>query len=648
MNRQILALALVAALSAPVAGYAKKNEAKDPILMTVKDIKVPLSEFVYLYNKNKSQQHDTLTVDEYLPLFIDYKLKVADAVNDKIDTLDSFKKEFNGYRKDLFRPYLEDKATLDSLVNEAYARMVEQVSVSHIMIGKGQTPEDDAKAIALADSLYKGVTEGTLDFVETALKYSIDQSVRHNNGSTGYFSGGRFPYSFESAGFNTPVGQYAPLTETKYGRHIIRVDGRRTNPGEVHVRHILLLTQGKDSTELPKIENTIYNLHQLLLAGSDFASMARKMSEDPGSARNGGELPWFGQGQMVPEFEKVAFELADSTLSEPFKTSYGWHIIQKLGHRAVKQLDEQQRDALITMMSRDARAQMPREVKMAKLRARFNASVKEQNLETLKMAVNKAGRLDSALLDIFTVNPMVFAVVDGQEYTCDEVLGDLDLSKPYAADMAVAMIDAQALEFVNEKVVDLEMARLEREDKDFANLLREYSDGMLMFEQSNRKVWEAANSDVESLQAYFDANRAKYHFDTPKFKGIVVMTANDSITALAKEYIKTNNVGIDSLAQVLRKNVDKVIRVEKVLVEKGKNQAVDEDIFGEPKAAESKGRFKSHFIYEGKLIEEPEEIADVRTQLITDYQNELNNRWVSELKKKYPVKVNKKVLKQVK
>ncbi|MDE7397238.1 MAG: peptidylprolyl isomerase, partial [Muribaculum sp.] len=390
------------------------------------------------------------------------------------------------------------------------------------------------------------------------------------------------------------------------------------------------------------------NIYQVLLAGSDFADMARKVSEDPGSARNGGQLPWFGAGQMVPEFEQVSFELADSTISKPFKTSYGWHIVKKQGHRNVMPLEEM-RSSIMSSMARDERATMPREKKFRELRARYNASLKEQNIETLNLAIERAGRLDSALLDIFTTTPMVFAVVNGTEYTCDDVLADLDLSSPLAATLAVETVKDVAQQFVDNRVVDLEMARLEKEDRNFANLLREYRDGMLMFEQSNKKVWAAAATDPTALEQYFEANRGNYRFDPPKFKGIVILTANDSVSQAAKDYIKANNLGVDSLAHTLRKNVNKIIRVEKVLVEKGKNQVVDEDFFGEPKApVKENARYKSHFIYEGKLIDAPEEIADIRTQLVTDYQNSLNQTWIDELKEKYPVKVNRKVLKQIK
>ncbi|MDE7397337.1 MAG: peptidylprolyl isomerase, partial [Muribaculum sp.] len=254
MNKKIAAIALASMVAMPMVCIAKKKEAKDPVLMTVADMQIPLSEFTYLYQKNKAQQHDTLSVDEYLPLFIDYKLKVADALNDRIDTTQSFRKEFNGYRMDLFRPYLEDAATRDSLVDEAYNRLKEQVNVSHIMIPKGRTPEENVAARALADSLRTAIIEGKADFVETAKKYSMDQSVSENGGTIGYFSGGRFPYSFECASFNTPVGEFAPVTETKYGWHIIRVDGRRPSPGEVLVSHILLLTQGKTEAEAAKVE----------------------------------------------------------------------------------------------------------------------------------------------------------------------------------------------------------------------------------------------------------------------------------------------------------------------------------------------------------------------------------------------------------
>ncbi len=638
MYKKLIILAIAG--SAAVASVAKDS---DPAIMTVAGKKVPLSEFEYLYNKNNGQQVTPMTVNEYADLFVTYKLKVAAAEAAGIDTTAAFRAEFSKYRNELAEPYLVDKDEEERLVEEAYSHMNSERHVSHIMVGKGRTPAEGDSARMKLDSIRTLITGGA-DFAEQARRHSIDRSVRMNGGDLGWICAARYPYSFEKVAYETPVGQISEVMETPFGYHIIRVEGERPSRGEVLVRHILKMTRNMTPEQKAAVKVSVDSIYNLLRNGADFAEVAGKESQDPGSAREGGMLPWFGSGMMVPEFESVAFSLENGALSEPFETSYGYHIINRVDARDVASLDEA-REKLLALMKRDGRANQPREKRLADLRVRFGAKLYDNNVASLKTAVKGHGSIDSSFVATMSKYPVVLGEVNGNKFSTVDLFGKPLPSPVIAAGVADAYIDATISAIVDELVVDAEIVRLQSVNPDFRNLVNEYHDGMLLFEISNDKVWNRASSDKEGQDAYFAAHRDKYVWDSPKYKGYVVYAVNDSVAALVDDFLKTSPEA-DSLQSMIKDRFSRMVRVERVLAGKGENSVVDSEMFG-GETPVMKGVWKHAVLYGGRLIEAPEETADVRGQVITDYQGELEKRWIEELKSKYPVKVNKKLLKKL-
>lgn len=642
MNKQIITMALAAMVAVPMFAKDKKS---DPVLLKMAGTEVPLSEFKYLYEKNNSQQQQPLTPEEYLDMFIAYRRKVAAAHDAGVDTTAAFRKEYKGYRDELFRPYLENDAERERLINETYENMKREVRASHIMIAKGRTPQERAAAQALADSVLT-LVKGGADFEELARRYSIDRSVVKNNGDMGYFSVGRFPYQFEKAAFESAPGIVPQVVETDYGFHVMKVTGERPYQGEVLTQHILKLTQGKPEEAKPAIKATIDSIRALLLAGADFSDMARRESEDPGSAREGGMLPWFSHGMMVLPFEEASFALPDSAISDVVETAYGYHIIKKLGSRGVMPYDEA-RPKIIQMMARDERGNLPRKAKFDQLRKAFGAEILDANVASVKETISKHGSLDSMMLAIYTTYPVPLAKAGGRTYSTSEMFEPLKKLPQVPASSVSDFIDANVESGIDAMVADLEMVRLEATDAEFRNLLREYHDGMLLFEISNRKVWDAAARDTEGLKEFFESHKADYKWDAPKYKGVTVYAKNDSIAKAARAICdKRADVSLDSLNRELRATFGPDVRMEKVLVRQGENNRVDAEVWGAERPVGS-GRWPEWFFIRGHVIDAPEEVADVRGIVVTDYQAELESRWLKELADKYPVKVNKKVLKKL-
>ncbi|MDE6022969.1 MAG: peptidylprolyl isomerase, partial [Muribaculaceae bacterium] len=236
-----------------LAGGAISGFAKDEVIMTVNGVDIPRSEFEYLYHKNQQQQIEPQTLDNYTEMFKIYKLKVADALDQKIDTLPSFRKEMEQYRYDLAEPYLADSIFINALIKESFDRSRSEAEVFHIMIAKSPDFKELSTARALADSIRTALRNGA-DFALLAKQYSVDRASKENGGRMGYFMAERFPYEFEKTAFSLKPGEISEIVETPQGFHILKGGNKRPARGTVFVEHIMKMTPPAANAE--QIANT--------------------------------------------------------------------------------------------------------------------------------------------------------------------------------------------------------------------------------------------------------------------------------------------------------------------------------------------------------------------------------------------------------
>ncbi|WP_303023584.1 peptidylprolyl isomerase [Duncaniella muris] len=632
----ISALACAAILSAS----ASKNA--DPVLMTINGKDVRQSEFEYLYHKNNLQQLAPQSIDEYIEMFIVYKLKVADAEAAGLHQTDAFTKEFNGYCAELSRPYLRDTIVEKRLIEEAYGRMATSRKVSHIMLPLGSTYDEKEANRMKLDSIRTAIVNGSADFGEMAVRYSSDRSARVNNGSMGYINVNSYPYPFEKTAWETPVGEISPVIEdAPFGFHIIRVEDERPNPGKVEARHILKLTNGLSEEEGAAKKAQIDSIYNLLVSGGDFDAIARAESEDPGSAANGGRLGWFGPGEMVKEFEDAAFGLKDGGISAPFKTAYGYHIVQTLAHRGIGTLAEES-ERIKAAISRDMRSVMPETERLTQLKAELGVKIDSTGL--MQARSRMTGDSPAEQLKSLQTDNTLIATVGNRTISIGDVINYIPSNVLEGANDAFTVLNSGLENKINETVVEETRKNLAENNSEYRNLTNEYRDGILLFEISNRNVWERSASDTEGLQKFFSANRAKYTWDKPHYKGYVIFATNDSIAGEAQKYLAANQVENDSLVSVMRANYGRNIKIEKVVTGKGENAIVDNVAFNGERP-EAPGRWTAWFGYTGRVIDTPEEANDVRGAVASDYQQQLESEWIKDLRKKYKIKLNKKALK---
>lgn len=626
--------------------------ASDPVLMTINKVPVRLSEFEYLYNKNNSQQLQPQTLDEYVDMFVNYKLKVAAAVAAGMDTTASFRNEFEGYAAELAQARMVDSTVYDSLLHEAYDHARELRYVSHIMLPPSDGTTSNEAAMAHADSIRNAILSGTTTF-EDAAAASIDRASATRGGRMGWVLPGRFPWPFEKTSYDTPLGGISPVINSGFGLHIIRVDEIKPNPGEVEAEHILKLTHGKTPEEAEHARVAIDSIYNVVTQpGVDFEDVARRESEDPGSAKQGGKLGWFSSGMMVAPFDSASFAMQVGEISRPVATAYGYHIIHKTGARPVASFEDM-RQSLEQQINGDERGQLPAQRRLDALVQQYKGQVSDDGLAKVRHIIEECGRYDSTAIEALKASTIPVYTVADKKYTIVSVMPTMPVTASMDVDNAMTMLRNTTNRVMRDKVAEIYRKDLVNIDPEYRNIYNEYRDGILLYNISNQEVWERAAKDTTGLEKYFAEHRADYTWKAPKFKGYIIFATNDSVQTEVKAFTDSlDAAGADFTREALVKMIDKRFgrdaKVERVLAAKGDNAITDYLAFDGPKPENQKMRWQSYYAYRGRIIDQPEDAFDVRGQVTTDYQALLEKEWVKNLHKRFPVKINRKVLAKAK
>lgn len=622
--------------------FTGQGQAVEPIksmpLFTVGKFTFTTDEFLYTYNKNHQNKSNSTEkdVNEYLDLLIIFKLKVAEARARGLDTTAKFNNEFKTYREELKKPYRTEPDALDKLTKETYQRLTEEVNAAHILITvkPDAIPADTLIAWRKIAEIKKRIEAGE-DFEKLAAELSEDPSAKYNNGDLGFFTALQMVYPFEEATYNTPVGIVSPIIRTQFGYHLVKVKARKPARGEVEVSHILLRT-GTSNDE--KVKSTIFSIYDQLKAGRNWDEVCKEYSEDGNTKESGGRLRPFGVGALasVPEFEAMAFSMQiPGEFSDPFKSNLGWHIIRlekKIPLPPYKEMEV----SLKRRVGRDERLQLSQQVLNAKRRKEFGFSeAKETKLKVIELADSSLTKgawkhpesKELASTKLFSVSGSSFTVKNFTDY----VLGNQEASNLTPAVYMNKLYET----FVEEKILEAEEATLMREHPDFKNLLTEYHEGMLLFEIMEQEVWNKASIDSIGQRNYYEQNKSKYQ-------------AGDRIEA--RIFTAENKLLIDEItARVSKGDTLKDVDLRKFksiqnfrAYEKNDNKIIDKISWSVGlHEAESDGLF---YLVEVKRLIAPgiKTFEEARAQVISDYQDYLEKNWVQRLRKKYPVKVNKK------
>ncbi len=635
------------------------SQSKD-VLFTIDNHPYYTDEFVRVYNKNLDLVKDDSqkNLDNYLELYIGYKLKVEKAYKIGLHNNANYQNELKSYRAQLSKSYLNDSKVTNELVQEAYGRMLQEIRASHILVlvDENAAPEDTLKAYQKITDIKKRIESGE-DFAQVAQQFSEDPSVKENNGDLGYFSAFRMVYPFENAAFSTAVGNVSKPFRTRFGYHVVKVVDKRANRGEVTVAHIMILKPASVSDKpSPNTEDkakvTIEDIYKKIQQGESFESLAQQFSEDKSSATKGGVLQRFGSGQLSSEaFENVAFSLQNANeISTPFQSQFGWHIVKLIEKHTLRTLADMKSE-LEEKVKKDERSLLITNSLAKKLRSTYSLSKDKKTMAAVKKVVTddfyaQTWELPSNSKDLENT---ILVINAKKSITASQFINYIHSQQKSKVKIKPIskLVDALFEKFIDEQITNYYNENLENEFSDFKFVMDEYRDGLLLFDLMDREIWTRAKSDTIGLQDFYNNHKINYQWK----KRFVVDI-----------FSSTDKLVIEKALKLMKKGTSLEAIKEKLNTQEKVNIMLRSGVFEEDDAQLSSFQklskgisgivFKDNYYYVLNVTEikeaGPKLFAECKGKVMSDYQQFLESNWVNELKKEFEVKIQPEVFTTVK
>ncbi|MFN7117066.1 MAG: peptidylprolyl isomerase [Saprospiraceae bacterium] len=650
MLKQILFL-LLGVVLLPIGMQAQKND--DPVLFTVGNTPVHLSEFKYIYTKTNGANADfsKKSLEEYLDLYVKFKLKVQKAKEMRLDTLPSLQAELAGYRRQLADSYLIDREVTDRLVKELYDRVQQDVDISHILIEIGEpgtvpSPEDTLKAYQEAQEIKKRLDKGE-DFAKVAKEISDERQAKETGGRIGFINANMLPngfYDLETAAYTTPVNKYSGVVRSRAGYHIVKVHARRPARGEVEIAHILVRVQdGNVDAAKAKIDSLQKELQK---PGATFEKVAMAASEDELTAQREGYLGIFGIGRYEKSFEDAAFALEkDGQISQPVRTSIGWHLLKRISRRGIQPFDTE-KNRLELKVKQDTRYEQARVAMLDKIRRENNFKENAATLQKFIAAQNdtfftfkwRAPDVRSEEV-LFTLGNTPTTLGDFTDYL-GRSTGKRIRQKDDGVEKAVKSLYK---EFLDETCLKYEEAQLDKKYPDFKALMREYEEGILLFEATKLLVWDKASQDSVGLEKFYETVKDRYKWEERAVMNNFKINVEGRPQASEIREYAINHTAEEVLNKYNTQEKNLVTVEERTMERKSNMNSMWNA--GETGTLQLNRDGSATFSKVAKVLPPGlKTLKEARGYVIADYQDYLEKKWIEALQKQYQVNINTKVL----
>jgi len=632
--------------------FCQAQDLNTKILMSVDGKDIQAGEFMRVYKKSV-EPGKTLDIDSYINQFKVFKLKVADALREGYDTTISFRNELNGYRNQLAQNYLTDTHTKEKLLQKAWQRSLTEINAWHILIAlPGEaSPEDTLKAWQKASDVRERILKGE-PFESVARGTSDDKSVKINGGNLGYFSVFQMIMPFEDAAYSLKKGSISMPVRTPYGYHIIKVMDKRPSKGRIKVAHIMkAIPPDTDEKEAKRAKESIDSIYNLLRTGASFSELAKKYSDHKESAIKGGELEWFGTGEIISDFSEAAFAIPDTgKYTEPVHTLYGWHIIILLDKKTPGTFEES-RSFLESKINQSYLNSISKKSIVDKLKKEYNFHI---NQEAYNWFVSHTDTLIIQGLKKYDRSTMP----EGKIYSfANQYLTTKEFSN-YIEKRASMVVTKDSSVFINkltetrvsDHIISYENSILEKKYPEFRYLMNEFHDGMLLFEISGKRVWNRISNDSVGLRSYYEEHKNNWLSRKGIEAKIYTLKSEDGeklLSAAVKKYSRKKDFDNIILKKFNKQNDTLLFIIEKKLF-RGDDPDIDNLEWTKGMHPFRKNGFPSVILVKNVSEPAPLKFEDVQGEVMTGYQEFLESEWIGQLNKKYNVKIDNLVLDQVK
>lgn len=590
---------------------------------------------------------------DYLDLFIRFKLKVRAALDEKIDSLPQQLQELQSFKEQVADNYMNDDASLNKLVNQALERSFKEIRLGHLYLEFPNNADAStlSKISKMADELYRQLQQGT-DFAQLALQHSNDPAVKNNRGDLGFVSVFTLPYEMENLVYALEPGATAKPYKSKNGFHIFKNLEERKAKGSVQVAQILLAfppeANNQQKLEVAQLADSLYEALQV--AGVSFNQLVSLYSLDNQSYQNDGVLPEFTAGTYDPAFENAAFSLKEKgDVSAPVRTEFGYHILQKTGGSSPLQADAMFKDQIRKKTLESDRIRISREIFHTKIKTLL--AFKQAELPMVAFLAFSDSVLHGKpkpVLKGWNDESKLFSFKGKNVYLKDWIQ-HLDALKSFDPSAISKPIRALYNQFIATTGTQYYREHLEEFNAAYADQIREFREGNLLFEIMQRKIWDAAAQDTAGLRYYFDhfADKKRYVWQASA-EALIVTANSDSMLQVARENMQKNPQDWKTL---LEQNNGSLLgdsgRYELSQLPLTVGQSLKAGLLTNPVKNETDN--SSTFCYLFSLRGEGgiRSFEEAKGFVMNDYQNHLEESWIRELKKKYPVVVNEKLFEEL-
>lgn len=649
MNKRALSAFLALILSLSTSPFLAVAQEKKDVLVVVGTISIDKEEFLQLMAKERETEGpaNSLTRKEFeenFESFLTYKLKVIEAESIKLDQLEEFNLEFSSIKESLIAPYLIKNSIEEGEVKKVYARLQEIVRAKHILFQFPPNPKkEDSIAVLQLALKVKAELENGGDFGALATNYSDDPSAKINKGDLGYFTGLQMVQQFEEAAYTLPVGSISDPILTDFGYHIIQVSGRQANPGEVQVSHILVRFDSENPSQEENARRKISDIYaEIQKENTIWEEIVQTYSEDLATKSGGGMLPWFGVGTMIPEFEMAGFSLTEvGEVSPPIKTPYGYHILRLEGKRGLQPYEELEQ-SIRSKILRNSKTGMIQSQVIAIQKSRYGFQENEVGISTVAGTVNATDIISfgTAIQEKNLGSTELFKA-NNSSYTVGDLVNFMQ-SREVTPKGIGNFFELWLAKFIEVTLAKTEEADLEKNNKAFQMLLKEYRDGILLFSLTNQEVWQKGLNDTVGQQAFFEKNSQNYQWKS-RVQAYLAKVNDASKLEIARKFLQNKGFDTTSFAAFeadYRSNYPDAYATESGTFEYESHPILSKVDLTKP-YQELVIDGISYVLVLGKIYPPgPRKFEEARGMIIRDYQKFLDQSLTQRLKEKYPIQIN--------
>lgn len=485
------------------------------VIAEYNNAKITMDEFEKAYTKNVGSLEAAIddsfeNYKNFAELYTNFRMKLDDAILRGYQNDPALNDELQTYKKQVGSSYILEKYLVEPNIKKLYEKRKTEIRASHIMIRPDSTGEIAArnKTQAILDSIKAGHS-----FESMVQKHTQDNFSKPKDGDIFYFTAGQLPFEFEDAAYKTPKDSvYPEVVKTRFGYHIIKVTDIRPRVPKIRASHILVSFMNNNGTvDSAAAYATMDSVLAEIKAGKDFGEVAKRFSDDTGTKDKGGDLGFFERRMMVQEFDEAAFNLEVGQVSKVIPTNFGLHVIKLLEKQSYPTF-ESDKENLKNLLKRSIYNDLYAEF-LNNYKKELNFKLDENILQKL-ISENDSTIIGGDLKGVEDFGDKTLYSFKNNTVTINDFYSKLKTDSEFTGKRLTSdYINRAVKKYSEQKLLEEKAMTLENTDAQFADLMKDYQNGIFIFKLQEEEVWNKVKIDSIKLYEFYQKNMENYKWD---------------------------------------------------------------------------------------------------------------------------------------